>query len=84
MNQRQWNKWRKLPETTDFFKFLADYREYLGKEIASSIMGGVQVEHAFTDEAALRCELYHDLESLDYSYIGNFYKEIIINKSEAA
>lgn len=66
-------QWRQHPVSLRFFQYLRDYRAQIGDTIAASIATGSPIDHAYSDTAALRCEIMLDLEEIAVDDINHFY-----------
>lgn len=77
MNQQEWDQWKALPATAEFFKFLGDYRGQIGRNVALAVSDGEFVAPDVLDKDTEVCAIYKELETLDLEHIESFYKEEI-------
>ena len=86
MNQKEWDKWKELPATVDFFQYLEDTRGKSGRDIAEAITGGFPVTQEHTDKIAMECAVILEIGELEYEDIEDHYKSEIeeILEEEAA
>lgn len=75
MNKEEWSRWRSLPETAKYFKFLEEYRLNVGKEVGTAIAEGQFFPEEVTKEISIRCQSWVDIETLEWTDIENFYGE---------
>lgn len=74
MSIEEFGQWKTNPTTEKFFRWLNDRRIQMAEDVAASLAAGVTIEKSYADDVALRCEIYLDLESLDFGDIANFYQ----------
>lgn len=79
MNQKEWDKWKEQPQTVEFFKYLSDFREQIGRDVAIEISSGNYMTEEVIRFNATHCGIYSDIEHMDYSDIENFYEDEAIS-----
>ncbi len=73
VSQDQINKWRQHPATRKVLLFLRDSRQQMSENIAASVMTGTAPTPEYVAQAALRCEIMGDIETIDAETINRFY-----------
>jgi len=74
MNQKEWDKWRDLPGTVEFFKYLGDFRGQIGREVALVVTSGETLRPEWVGRATEECAVYQELEAIEHTTIEEFYK----------
>ena len=75
MNQKNWDKWKEQPDTKAFFKFLGDYREQMGRDVALEVSSGSYMKKESIDRVTTHCGIYSDIEEMEFVDFENFYTE---------
>ena len=83
MNQKQWDKWKELPATVEFFRFLKDHREKIARDVAEAVSIGEFIAPDYLATTIETCGIYADLETVDYDRFEEHYKSEIDEKESA-
>lgn len=75
MQAEEWSRWKNNRTTRKFFKYVKDFREQIAHEIAAHIAEGIPIPQGDVEKAALRCQIFMDLEELTSDEIALFYRE---------
>lgn len=75
MTKEEWARWKAHPTTVNFFKYIDDIRQEIGRDIGLAVAVGQNPDPEMIAQDAMRCDALYFVVEVGFEDIEGFYSE---------